>query len=58
MMPQLIALQGLIAGSLIVSEDVDPSVMDPEALCFSTNEQMRKVFTKLIKFHSSAELVH
>jgi hypothetical protein len=53
MMPQLLALKGLTADNLIVSEDVDSSVMDPETLCFSTNEQMRKVFTKLIKFHSN-----
>ena len=49
MMPQLLALKELITDKLIVSEDVDSSVMDPETLCFSTNKQMRKVITKVIE---------
>jgi hypothetical protein len=49
MMHQLLALKELITDKLIVSEDVDSSVMDPETLCFSTNKQMRKVITKVIE---------
>ena len=49
MMPQLIALQELIADNLIVSEDIDSSVMDPETLRFCTTEQMRKVLNKVIQ---------
>jgi hypothetical protein len=53
MMSQLEALEGLFADSLIVSANDDPSVMDPATLRFSTTEQMRKVLTKLITFHSN-----
>ena len=56
MMPQLLALKGLIADSLVVSEDVDPSVIGPETLRFCTTEQMRKVLNKVIKEYSNHTL--
>ena len=43
----------MITDKLIVSGDVDSSVMDPETLRFCTTEQMRKVITKVIEFHSN-----
>jgi len=45
-MSELVALKGLIADSLIVSTNVDPSVIGPETLRFSTTEQMRKVLAE------------
>ena len=54
MMSQLLALKELITDKLIVSVEVDSSVMDPETLCFATNEQMRKVITNVIDIHRNS----
>jgi hypothetical protein len=45
MMSQLLALKESITDKLIVSGDVDSSVMSPETLYFATKEQMSEVIT-------------